>query len=134
MTVGRGRKVKLSELFAPGNDALVIYNYMFPRHAGDLRPEPRTGESATLPLAEGPCPVVHFGDRPTRRSEPQVGAHGNLVVAAKAPIERVATFGRIRVWRHIRLLSSGRNSFARDYKRRDRWDADADDERVHTRP
>jgi predicted dithiol-disulfide oxidoreductase (DUF899 family) len=38
-----------------------------------------------------------------------------LVVAAKAPIERVATFGRERGWRHIRLLSSGRNSFARDY-------------------
>ena len=38
-----------------------------------------------------------------------------MVVVAKAPIERVATFGRERGWRHIRLLSSGRNSFASDY-------------------
>ncbi len=71
---GKVVDVKLSELFEPGKDALVIYNYMFPRHSADSRPGPRTGES-----------------------------------------ERVATFGRERGWRHIRLLSSGRSSFARDY-------------------
>ena len=53
---GTVTQVKLSELFAPDKDALVIYNYMFPRHSGDLRPGPKTGESARLPLAEGPCP------------------------------------------------------------------------------
>ena len=32
---GRVINVRLSELFAPGTDALVIYNYMFPRHSGE---------------------------------------------------------------------------------------------------
>lgn len=64
---GTVTQVKLSELFAPGKDALVIYNYMFPRHAGDLRPGPRTGESARLAARRWALPVVHFADRPTRR-------------------------------------------------------------------
>ncbi len=37
---GTVTQVKLSELFAPGKNALVIYNYMFPRHTGDLRQGP----------------------------------------------------------------------------------------------
>ena len=112
---GTVTQVKLSELFAPGKDTLVIYNYMFPRHAGDLRPGPLTGESARLPLAEGPCPSCTSLIDQLDAAEPHVAAHVNLVVAAKAPIERVAMFGRERGWRHIRLLSSGPNSFARDY-------------------
>src|SRR3954447_8671770 len=30
--------VRLSELFAPGQDSLVIYSFMFPRHPNDDRP------------------------------------------------------------------------------------------------
>ena len=108
-------EIKLSELFAPGKDALVIYNYMFPRHVADLRPGPQTGESAKLPLADGPCPSCTNLIDQLDGAAPLVGAHANMVVAAKAPIERVAMFGRERGWRHIRLLPSGRNSFARDY-------------------
>jgi predicted dithiol-disulfide oxidoreductase (DUF899 family) len=112
---GAVTQVKLSELFAPGKDALAIYNYMFPRHAADLRPGPQTGESAKLPLADGPCPSCTALIDQLDAAEPHVAAHVNLVVVAKAPIERVATFGRERGWRHIRLLSSAGNSFARDY-------------------
>src|SRR5262249_56094070 len=53
---GTPAEVRLTELFAPGNDSLVIYNFMFPRDPGDTRPGPGTGETALLPLAEGPCP------------------------------------------------------------------------------
>jgi predicted dithiol-disulfide oxidoreductase (DUF899 family) len=112
---GAVTQVKLSELFEPGKDALAIYNYMFPRHAGDIRPGPRTGESATWPLAEGPCPSCTALIDQLDAAQPHVAAHVNLVVVAKAPIERVVTFGRERGWRHIRLLSSRENSFARDY-------------------
>jgi predicted dithiol-disulfide oxidoreductase (DUF899 family) len=38
--------VKLSDLFEPGKDSLAIYNYMFPRHSGDERPGPQSGERA----------------------------------------------------------------------------------------
>jgi predicted dithiol-disulfide oxidoreductase (DUF899 family) len=49
-------RVRMSELFARGRDALVIYTFMFPRDSQDDRPGPTSGETAELPLAEGPCP------------------------------------------------------------------------------
>ena len=41
--------VRLSELFAPGKDSLVIYSMMFPRDTGDERPGPEGGQTALLP-------------------------------------------------------------------------------------
>jgi predicted dithiol-disulfide oxidoreductase (DUF899 family) len=112
---GRVATVRLSELFGPGQDALAVYNFMFPRHAGDDRPGPRTGETAHLPLAEGPCPSCTALIDQLDAAEPHVAPHAGLVVVAKAPIERLATFGRERGWRHVRLLSSRGTTFARDY-------------------
>src|SRR5215469_15043692 len=37
---GHPAEVRLSELFAPGKDSLVIYSMMFPRAPGDDRPGP----------------------------------------------------------------------------------------------
>ena len=34
---GAPAKVRLSELFRPGTDTLIIYHYMFPRHRSDKR-------------------------------------------------------------------------------------------------
>jgi predicted dithiol-disulfide oxidoreductase (DUF899 family) len=112
---GAVTEVKLSELIQPGTDAVAIYNYMFPRHSGDERPGPHDGESAELPLAEGPCPSCTALIDQLDAAEPHVAAYANVVIVAKAPIERVATFGRERGWRNIRLLSSAGNSYARDY-------------------
>ena len=53
---GALRDVRLSELFAPGKDSLVIYSFMFPRDPSDERPGPPAGPTATLPLIEAPCP------------------------------------------------------------------------------
>src|SRR5215211_3120185 len=53
---GAPTDVRLSELFAPGRDSLAIYSMMFPRDRRDERPGPKTGQTADLPLAEGPCP------------------------------------------------------------------------------
>ena len=39
----------------------------------------------------------------------------NLAVVAKAPLPRVAAFGRERGWRRLRLLSSATNTYNRDY-------------------
>jgi predicted dithiol-disulfide oxidoreductase (DUF899 family) len=107
--------ISLSELFAPGRDSLVIYNFMFPRtYAGD-RPGPASGETALLPLEEGPCPsCVALLDQLD-------GAAGhatqrlNFAVVAKAPLARVLTFAEERGWRNLRLLSSADNSYNRDY-------------------
>ncbi len=112
---GSPTDVRLSELFAPGRDSLVIYNFMFPRHAGDERPGPASGETARLPLAEGPCPsCTALLDQLDGAAE-HVAQRLNLAVVAAAPLERVLTFADERGWRRLRLLSSAGNSFKRDY-------------------
>jgi predicted dithiol-disulfide oxidoreductase (DUF899 family) len=108
-------EVRLSELFAPGRDSLVIYSFMFPRDPGDDRPGPVAGETANLPLHEGPCPsCVALLDQLDGAVE-HATQHLNLAVVAKAPLERVLTFAEERGWRRLRLLSSAGNSYNRDY-------------------
>jgi len=108
-------EVRLSELFAPGKDSLVIYSMMFPRAPGDDRPGPASGQTALLPLAEGPCPsCTAFLDQLDGAAE-HASQQVNLAVAGKAPIERVLTFAAERGWRRLRLLSSAGTSYNRDY-------------------
>ncbi|MDB4888982.1 MAG: hypothetical protein JWL61_837 [Gemmatimonadetes bacterium] len=108
--------VKLSELFAPGKDSLVIYNFMFPRSAEDDRAGPTGGRSARLPLFEGPCPsCVALLDQLDGAAE-HVSQRVNFAIVAKAPITRIAAFAQDRGWRKLRLLSAAGNNFKRDYK------------------
>jgi predicted dithiol-disulfide oxidoreductase (DUF899 family) len=112
---GEARDVRLSELFAPGKDSLVIYSFMFPRDPGDRTPGPREGETALLPLAEGRCPsCAAFLDQLHGAAE-HASQHVNVVVVAKAPLPRVLAFARERGWRRLRLLSSAGNSYNADY-------------------
>jgi len=112
---GAPTDVRLSELFAPGRDSLVIYSFMFPRDPGDDSPGPTSGQTARLPLAEGPCPTcVAFLDQLDGAAE-HASQLLNLAVVAKAPLPRVAAFGRERGWRRLRLLSSATNTYNRDY-------------------
>jgi predicted dithiol-disulfide oxidoreductase (DUF899 family) len=112
---GAPSEVRMSELFAPGKDSLVIYNFMFPRSSQDDRPGPAGGRTAELPLAEGPCPscvaLLDQLDGMVEHAEPRV----NLAVVAKAPLDRVLTFASERGWRRLRLLSSAGNDYKRDY-------------------
>jgi predicted dithiol-disulfide oxidoreductase (DUF899 family) len=52
---GAVTRVKLSELFIPETDALAVYNYMFPRHAGDQRPGPTTVRAPSFRLPRVPA-------------------------------------------------------------------------------
>jgi predicted dithiol-disulfide oxidoreductase (DUF899 family) len=107
--------VRLSELFEPGKDSLAIYSFMFPRDAGDQTPGPPDGDTARLPLAEGPCPsCTALLDQLDGAAE-HARQHLNFVVVAKAPLPRVLTFARERGWRRLRLLSSARNTYNADY-------------------
>lgn len=102
---GEGGDVRLSELFAPGRDSLVIYSFMFPRDPGDDRPGER----------DGPCPsCVSWLDVLDGTAEHATQLM-SLAVVAKAPLPPVATFARERGWRRLRLLSSAGNSYNRDY-------------------
>lgn len=112
---GEPMKVTLSELFAPGKNALIIYNFMFPRDPQDDRP-PGTGSATKrLRLLEQPCPscvgILDQLDGAARH----VTQRANLAVIAKTPIATLSAFGKERGWRFLRLLSSSGNSFKRDY-------------------
>jgi predicted dithiol-disulfide oxidoreductase (DUF899 family) len=112
---GTPADVRMSELFAPGKDSLVIYSFMFPRDPGDERPGPKTGETALLPLEESPCPsCVALLDQLDGAAE-HADQHLNLAVVAKAPLQRILTFAQERGWRRLRLLSSAGNTYNRDY-------------------
>ena len=108
--------VRLSQLFAPGRDSLAIYSFMFPRAPSDDRPGPASGETALLPLHEGPCPscvaLLDQLDGVVPHAEPRM----NLAVVAEAPLPRVLTFARERGWRRLRLLSCAGNAYNRDYQ------------------
>jgi predicted dithiol-disulfide oxidoreductase (DUF899 family) len=112
---GAPTAVKMSELFAPGKDSLVIYSFMFPRSPNDDRPGPETGQTALLPRADGPCPsCVGFLDELDRVAE-HATQLVNLVAVAKAPLPRLLTFADERGWQKLRLVSSADNSYNRDY-------------------
>jgi predicted dithiol-disulfide oxidoreductase (DUF899 family) len=112
---GAPTKVRLSELFAPGKDSLVIYNFMFPRGYGGERPGPASGKTALLPLEESPCPsCVALLDQLDGAAE-HVSQRLNFAVVAKASSPQLLTWAEERGWRHLRLLSSAHNSYNRDY-------------------
>ena len=112
---GTPTDVRLSELFAPGKDSLVIYSFMFPRDPGDERPGPASGQTALLPLEEGPCPsCVALLDQLEGAAEHVKPAHQpRRRREGSAP--RILTFADERGWRRLRLLSSAGNTFNRDY-------------------
>jgi predicted dithiol-disulfide oxidoreductase (DUF899 family) len=107
--------VRLSELFAPGKDSLAIYSFMFPRDPDDDSPGPAGGQTALLPLHDGPCPsCVALLDQLDGAAE-HATQHLNVAVVAKAPLPRVLASARERGWRRLRLLSSAANTYNRDY-------------------
>src|SRR5262249_62401761 len=86
-----------------------------PRAPGDTRPGPAGGQTALLPLAQGPCPsCTAFLDQLDGAAE-HASQHINLAVAGGAPIERILTFASERGWRRLRLLSSAGTTFNRYY-------------------
>jgi predicted dithiol-disulfide oxidoreductase (DUF899 family) len=112
---GAATEVRLSELFAPGKDSLVIYSFMFPRDPGDDRPGPTTGGTSRLPLAQGPCPSCTALLDQLDGAVEHVSPHINFAVVAKAPVEHVLAFAEERGWSRLRLLSSAGTGYNRDY-------------------
>ncbi len=112
---GEATDVRLSELFAPGKDSLVVYNMMFPRDPGDERPGPTGGRTALLPLLEGPCPSCTALLDQLDGAAAHVSQRVNLVAVGKAPLSRILAFAEERGWRRLRLLSSAGNTYNRDY-------------------
>ncbi len=90
-------QTRFSELFAPGNDSLIVYGLMYT--ADDAAACPMC--TAMLDSLDGTVP--HAGDRL------------NLAVVAKAPVAKLVDWAAGRGWRNLRLLSSGATSYNSDY-------------------
>jgi predicted dithiol-disulfide oxidoreductase (DUF899 family) len=114
-SASNGSKVRLSELFAPGKNSLVIYNMMFPRWSEDQRAGAPGGKTAELPLVEQPCPSCTSVVDGLEGAAFHLAERTNLVVIAKTSPERLDAFAQERGWRSLRLLSSRGNTFNRDY-------------------
>jgi predicted dithiol-disulfide oxidoreductase (DUF899 family) len=91
--------VRMSQLFAPGKDSLVIYSMMFPRAPGEDLPCP----SCTQFLDSFDGAAGHAAQRI------------NLAVVTKAALPRLQEHARRRGWHRLQLLSSGGTSYNRDY-------------------
>ena len=96
---GAERDVSMSELFDDGKDTLAIYSFMFPRAVDEDLPCPSCTQ------------FLDSFDGVARHAAQRV----NVAVVARAPIERIVAHAERRGWRHLRLLSSARNTYNRDY-------------------
>jgi predicted dithiol-disulfide oxidoreductase (DUF899 family) len=95
---GSVRRVKLSELFRPGKDTLVVYSFMYG------------------PNMAKACPMCTCMLDGLDGNAPHAAQRINLAVVAKSPIARIREYARGRGWRNLRLLSSAGNSYNRDYR------------------
>jgi predicted dithiol-disulfide oxidoreductase (DUF899 family) len=91
------KQTRLSELFAPGKNSLILYSFMFG------------------PKDERACPMcTSFLDGLDGYAR-HITQRVNLAIVAKAPMERIRDWAAERGWRHLRLLSSARNTYNADY-------------------
>jgi len=93
--------VRLSQLFAPDQDSLILYSYMF------------------SPKMEKPCASCTSILDGLDGEAPHVRQRANFAVVAKSPVARIREVARQRGWRNLRLLSSANNTFNRDYHAED---------------
>lgn len=91
--------VRMSQLFAPGKNALVIYNMMFPRAVDEDLPCPSCTQ------------FLDSFDGAARHAAQRV----NLAVVVKTSLPRAVEHAQRRGWRYLRLLSSAGNTYNRDY-------------------
>jgi predicted dithiol-disulfide oxidoreductase (DUF899 family) len=97
------RQVRLSELFEDGKQTLFVYSHMFiPGKRG-------------LPLEQG-CPSCTSIIDGMDGSAPHISQRINFVVVAKVPLEQFRAHAKSRGWRHVRLISSAKNTYNRDYR------------------
>ena len=95
---GIKRKVRMSELFAPGKDTLILYSFMFGPEMASACPS---------------CTSILDG---LDGEAPHVMQRVNLAIVAKSPIERIRAWAKERGWRKLRFLSSAGSTYNHDYQ------------------
>lgn len=89
--------VRMSELFTPGRDSLLIYNFMYG------------------PEAEQPCPGCTGQLDALNGIADHVRDRVNLAIVAKSPLPRILEYADQRDWSRMPFLSSEHNSYNKDY-------------------
>ncbi|MFM0551108.1 DUF899 family protein [Paraburkholderia sediminicola] len=98
--MGEAGPVKFSEMFGE-HDTLVTYNWMFG------------------PQRARPCPMCTSLLSAYDGEMPDILQRVAFAVIGRSPIEKLVAFKKERGWRHLRLYSSGGNTFNRDYAAED---------------
>jgi predicted dithiol-disulfide oxidoreductase (DUF899 family) len=88
--------VRLSQLFKNGN-TLVAYSFMYG------------------PKMEQPCPMCTSIIDGLNGNAMHITQRTDLVIIAKSPIARILEHARSRGWSNLKLLSSDKNNYNRDY-------------------
>ena len=88
--------VRLSQLFGE-HDALIAYSFMY---------GPKMAKA---------CPMCSSMLDALNGNARHIAERAGLAVVAKSPIGRILEFAQARGWSNLRLLSSGGNSYHRDY-------------------
>jgi predicted dithiol-disulfide oxidoreductase (DUF899 family) len=91
------KRVRLSELFTPGKETLIVYSFMYGPEMDEACP-------ACTSIVDGLDASAH-----------NVTQRVDLAVVAKSPLPRILAFAQERGWRRVRLLSAAGNTYNRDY-------------------
>ncbi len=94
---GGERPVRLSMLFAPGQESLIVYHYMWAPEDAD------------------PCPMCTMWLDGLDAVQPHVARTAPFVAIVKQAAGTVRAFADRRGWTRLRLLSSGGTNFNRDF-------------------
>jgi len=89
-------RVRLSELFTDGKPYLILYHLMYWADDDDF------------------CPMCSLWIDGFNGVAPHVTQRANLVIASRAPFDRLQAWGERRGWHRLRLLSDDGPAFARD--------------------
>ena len=89
-------RVRLSELFTDGKPYLILYHLMYWADDDDF------------------CPMCSLWIDGFNGVAPHATQRANLVIASRAPFDRLQAWGERRGWHRLRLLSDDGPAFARD--------------------
>lgn len=91
------RQVRMSDLFQPGKETLILYNFMY------------------SPKMQHPCPMCTSLLDSLDGSVTHATQRINFAIVAKSPVHRIRDFACQRGWVNFRILSSSNNTYNRDY-------------------
>lgn len=92
------RRVRMSELFRPEMNSLILYSFMYGPDMKDA------------------CPMCTSFLDGLNGNVAHVSQMTNIAIVAKSPVQRIRDHARRRGWSNFRILSSAKNTYNRHYR------------------